>query len=100
VAIGTGGLATPSDNGVEFTADDHTVLTTTSGVVLHLDAPTLKVEGPGHLKLIGRLTVRTTSGTRKATSVTMATGPFRVILKPDAGGVTVTATLQGPVTAT
>jgi hypothetical protein len=99
VAVGTGGLATPSDSGVEFTADDHTVLRTTPGVVLHLDAPTLKVDGPGQLHMTGTFTVRTASGTRTATSITMGSGPFKVALVPGTAGVTVTATLQGPVTA-
>jgi hypothetical protein len=76
------------------------VLTTTPGVVLHLDAPNLQVEGPGKLKLSGRFTVRTTAGTRTATSLTMAMGPFRVTLAPGAGGLTVNAILQGPLTAT
>src|SRR5437764_1282587 len=47
IAIGSGGLATPHDEGTDFTADDHTVLTTTPGVVLHLDSPTLLLDGPG-----------------------------------------------------
>ena len=99
VAIGSGGLGTPSDSGVEFTADDHTVLRTTAGVVLHLDAPNLNVEGPGQVHMTGKFTVRTTSGTRTATSIIMGSGPFKVALAPGAGGVTVTATLQGPVTS-
>jgi hypothetical protein len=99
VAVGTGGLATPQDGGVEFTADNHTVLTTTPGVVVHFDSPALQIEGPGQLRMKGRFTVKTASGTKSATSVTMGTGPFRVVLKPDAGGATVTATLQGPVTS-
>jgi hypothetical protein len=99
VAIGSGGLGTPSDSGVEFTADDKTYLQTTPGVVVHFDSPTLKVDGPGTLRLTGNFTLRTASGTRTATTLTMAAGPFRVTLAPGAGGVTVTATLQGPVTA-
>ncbi|MCU1450089.1 MAG: hypothetical protein JWP02_2259, partial [Acidimicrobiales bacterium] len=98
VAITTGGLATPSDSGVQFTADDHTVLTTTAGVVIHFDTAALLIEGPGQLRMKGRFTVKTARGTTTATSLTMGAGPFRVVLKPDAGGATVTATLQGPVT--
>jgi hypothetical protein len=99
VAIGSGGLGTPSDSGVEFTADDKTYLQATPGVVLHLDAPNLQVDGPGQLHMTGHFTLRTASGTRTATTLTMASGPFRVTLAPGAGGVTVTATLQGAVTA-
>jgi hypothetical protein len=97
VAIGTGGLASPSDSGVDFTADSHTVLTTTPGVVIHFDSPALQIEGPGQVRMKGRFTVRTTGGTRTATSVTMGTGPFRIVVKPLPGGADVNATLQGPV---
>jgi hypothetical protein len=98
VAVGSAGLATPQDNGVDFNADDHTVLTATNGVVIHFDSPTLKVDGPGTLRLAGALTLRTASGSRVATSLSMASGPFEVTLTPSGGGVTVNATLQGPVT--
>jgi hypothetical protein len=97
VAITTGGLATPSDNGVQFTADDHTVLTTTTGVVIHFDGPALQVEGPGTVRMKGRFTVKTASGTRTATSVTMGVGPFRVTLAPGPGGASIDAILHGPV---
>ena len=99
VAIGSAGLATPEDNGIDFTADDHTVLTASDGVIVHVDSPALKVDGPGTLRLTGNLVLRTASGTRNATTLTMGSGPFRVTLAPGPGGVTVTATLQGPVTA-
>ena len=99
VAVGSAGLATPEDNGIAFTADDHTVMTATDGVVIHFDAPALKVDGPGTVRLTGSFTLRTASGTRTATTLTMASGPFRVTLAPGAGGVTVNAILQGPITA-
>ncbi len=99
VAVGSAGLATPEDNGVDFTADTHTVLTATDGVVVQFPSPTLKVDGPGTLKMTGAFTVRTASGTKPASSLTMASGPFDVRLAPGPGGVTVTATLQGPVTS-
>jgi len=99
VAIGSAGLATPEDSGVDFSADDHTVLTATDGVVIHFDAPSLKVDGPGTLHMTGSFTLRTASGTKTATTLTMGSGPFEVTLAPGAGGVTVNAILQGPVTA-
>ena len=99
VAVGSAGLATPEDNGVDFTADDHTVLTATDGVIIHFDAPALKVDGPGTLHMTGTFTLRTASGTKTATTLTMASGPFQVTLTPAAGGVAVTATLQGAVTS-
>jgi hypothetical protein len=98
VAITTGGLATPSDSGVQFTADDHTVLTTTTGVVIHFDAPALQVTGPGQLRMKGTFTVKTAAGSHTATTLTMGTGPFQVTLTPGSGGVAVNAILQGPVT--
>jgi hypothetical protein len=95
VAIGTGGIATPSDSGADFTADDHTVLTATPGVVLHLDPRALLLEGPGHLTMTGQFTVRSTAGQRTATSITFGPGPFRIAFKPVPGALQVTATLQG-----
>jgi len=98
VAIGTSGLATPSDSGVEFTADNHTVLTATPGVVLHLDSPALQVDGPGTLRIAGQLTVQTQAGKRPATSVVMGHGKFRVTITPTPGGASIHAILEGPVT--
>jgi hypothetical protein len=97
IAIGTGGLATSHDEGADFTADDHTVLTATKGVVVHFDSPALQVDGPGQLTMTGHLTVRTSAGSQVVSSITFGPGPFRVALKPGTGGVEVTATLQGPV---
>jgi hypothetical protein len=99
VAVGTAGLATPEDNGIDFTADNNTELTATDGVVIHLDSPALKVDGPGTLHMTGSFTLRTGSGSKTATTLTMASGPFQVTLAPGAGGVSVNAILQGPVTA-
>lgn len=99
VAVGTAGLATPLDGGIDFTADDHTVLTASDGVVIHFDSPALKVAGPGTLRLTGALTLKTASGTKTASTVTMANGPFEVTIAPGAGGLVVNATLQGAVTS-
>ena len=99
VAVGSAGLATPEDGGVAFGADDHTVLTATDGVVIHLDSPTLRIDGPGTLRMTGNFTLRTRSGTSTATTLSMANGPFEVTLAPAPGGISVTATLQGTVTA-
>jgi len=99
VAVGKSGLATPEDNGVTFDADEHTVLTATAGVVIHEDSPAVKVDGPGTVTMAGNFTLRTAAGTRTATSLTMATGPFEVTLAPGASGIAITATLQGAVTS-
>jgi hypothetical protein len=98
IAIGAGGLAKPSDSGVEFSADTRTVLTATPGVVIHLDSPALQVDGPGRVHMTGTFTVRTQAGMRQATVLDMDTGAFRVTLTPIPGGVSVSAILQGPVT--
>jgi hypothetical protein len=100
IAIGSGGLATSHDEGTDFTADDHTVLTTTPGVVLHLDSPTLLLDGPGSLQMTGQFTVRNSGGQRAATSIVFGPGPFRIAFNPAPGGLTVTATLQGPAKVT
>jgi hypothetical protein len=99
VAVGSAGLATPEDSGVTFDADDHTVLTASEGVVVHFDSPALKVDGPGTLRMTGSFTLKTASGTKTATTLTMGSGPFKVTLAPGAAGIAVTATLQGPVTS-
>jgi hypothetical protein len=99
VAVGSGGLATPRDNGVDFTADERTVLVTTAGVVIHLDQRPVTLEGPGTLAAGGRFLVRTQSGQRQAGSIMFGPGPFRVAFTPDPAGLTIDATLQGPVTA-
>jgi hypothetical protein len=99
VAVGSAGLATPEDGGVSFGADSHTVLTATDGVVIHFDSPTLNIDGPGTLQMKGNFTLRTRQGTSTATTLTMANGPFEVTLAPAAGGISVTATLQGTLTS-
>lgn len=99
VAVGSAGLATPYDGGIDFNADDHTVLTATDGVVVHLDSPAVTITGPGTLKVTGALVLRTASGQRTAKSLTMGAGPLQVTLTPGPAGITITATLQGPVTA-
>jgi hypothetical protein len=99
VAVGSQGLATPEDGGVTFDADAHTVMTATDGVIVHFDSPALKVEGPGTVAMKGSFTLRTASGTTTATSLGMPTAPFEVTLAAGPAGITVTATLQGPVTS-
>jgi len=98
VAVSSGGLATPHDNGVDFTADEHTALVATPGVIIHLDLRPVTLEGPGRLAAAGRFLVRTTDGQRQAASLVFGPGPFRVMVQPDPNGVSVDATLQGPVT--
>jgi len=99
VAVGAAGLATPRD-AVSFTADDRTVLNTSGGVVIKLDAQRLEVTGPGRVNARGDLTITDTAGTHRATSIDFATGPYKVTVTTQGAKLVLDATLQGPVTAT
>lgn len=96
VAVGGGGLATPRE-GVEFTADDQTVIATRGQVVVRLDAAKVDLLGPGRLTLDGRLQVSFPDRRLSASSVTLGEGPFRVTVAPVDGKMRVDAVLQGPV---
>ncbi|MBV9666399.1 MAG: hypothetical protein JOZ37_20725 [Actinobacteria bacterium] len=97
VGVGTGGLPTPHDDPVTFTADDRSSLTTRGGAIIHQPPAALKITGPGSLTFMGALVLRTATGTRSATTVHFGPGPFVVDLTPVAGGYAISATLQGPV---
>jgi hypothetical protein len=99
VAVGATGLAVPRDS-VSFTADARTVLNTTGGVAIELDPQPLEVTGPGRVSAKGKLTVTDTSGTRTASAIDFATGPYKVILTFQGSKLVLDATLQGPLTAT
>jgi hypothetical protein len=98
VAVGTGGLATPL-GGVEFTADQRTVINARGAVVTRLDPRRIEFLGPGRLEVRGSLQVQFPDGGRAATRVTLADGPYRFTVLPGPEGVTVDAVLQGEVTA-
>ncbi len=99
VAVGSTGLASSRDS-VSFTADSRTVLNTTGGVVVKLDPQRLEVTGPGRVSAKGKLTVTDASGSRTATSIDFAAGPYKVLVAPQGSKVILDATLQGPLTAT
>ncbi len=99
VAVGITGLGVPRDS-VSFTADDRTVLNTTAGVAVILDPQRLEVTGPGRVSARGRLTITDTSGTRTASAIDFAAGPYRVLVTPQGAKIVLDATLQGPLTAT
>jgi hypothetical protein len=96
VAVGGGGLATPRE-GVEFTADDETVVASRGHVVVRLDATRVELQGPGKMTAEGRLRVRFPDKSVSTSSVTLEEGPFRVTLEPSDGKVRVDAVLQGSV---
>jgi hypothetical protein len=97
VAVGQSGLARPQDS-ADFTAGSGAAVVTTGGATVHRDPGALHLMGPGTLVLVGSLQVRTGSGTTTARRVVLAHGSFVVDLVPGPGGISVRATLEGPVT--
>ncbi|MGH9278354.1 MAG: hypothetical protein ACRD12_09665 [Acidimicrobiales bacterium] len=96
VAVGTGGLSTPRE-GVTFTADDQTVLSSRGNVVIRRDPGNLELNGPGKVVMTGKLNVQFRDKKSTGSTVTFAEGPFKLTLAPAAGGVRVDAILQGTV---
>jgi hypothetical protein len=96
VAVGSAGIATPQD-GVKFTADDQTALTSKNNVVVHLDPQKYDLLGPGKVTVTGNLKVQNPDKTETAHSVTLDDGPYRVTVQPGSGAMTVDAILQGQV---
>lgn len=97
VGVGSGGLPTPHDEPITFTADDRSALVTRGGAIIHQPPAALKITGPGQLVLTGAFVLRTAAGTRTAKTITFGPGPFVLDLTPVAGGYQVAGTLQGPV---
>lgn len=97
VAVGSAGIATPQD-GVKFTADDQTALTSKNNVVVHVDPQKTDLLGPGKVMVTGNLMVQYPDKTTSAHSVALDDGPYRVTVEPGGGGVKIDAILQGQVT--
>lgn len=100
VAVGTTGVAGARDS-VAFTATEASRFAATGDAALFL-APIgpRHLTGPGSVHLEGALTVTDASGSRAATVVDLAAGPYDLTLVPaPGGGWTITALLQGEVTA-
>ena len=96
VAVGTGGLASPRE-GVEFTADDQTVLVSRGGAVIRLDPAKLELKGPGTLEVEGKLRVRYPDRRSETSNVRFGEGPFQVTVEPDGDKLQINALLQGDV---
>ena len=96
VAVGSGGLATPRE-GVQFTADAQTVLSSRGNVVVKLQPQKVVLTGPGKLGMNGRLKVQYPDRSRDVRSLNFGDGPFEVTLEPASGGLRVDAVLQGDV---
>jgi len=98
VAVGTSGVATPRD-GVSFTADAQTVLTSKGNPTVKVDLHKIDLLGPGKLKASGKLKVQYPDKSVNATTISFGEGPYRVTVDPSGAGVKVDAILQGPVDA-
>ena len=96
VAVGTGGLAAPRD-GVRFTADSRTVLSSQGNVVIRRDSQRVELTGPGKVGMNGDLEVQFPTRRVDARSVNFGDGPFQITLEPASGGLRVDAVLQGDV---
>lgn len=99
VAVGTGSGLANSRDGVRFTADKDTVLAPRGDVVVRRDAQKIDLLGPGKVAITGKLKVQFPDGTKAASSVSLAEGPYRITLDTPGSGVTVDAILQGQVDA-
>jgi hypothetical protein len=97
VAVGAAGIATPRD-GVNFTADEQTVLSSRGNVVVHLDPTRVELQGPGTLELTGNLSVVYPNRRSRTSSIRFGEGPFQVTVQPDGNALRVDAVLQGEVT--
>lgn len=97
VAVGEEGLAAPRD-GVSFTADAETVLSSEGNVVVRLPLQPVEVDGPGGLTATGRLRVQSPTAVTEVGYVEMSDAPFHVRVAPAGSQIVVTAVLQGPLT--
>jgi hypothetical protein len=97
VAVGQAGLARPQDS-ADFTAGSSSVVVTSGGATVHRDPQALHLIGTGPVVLDGTLQLRTGAATATVRRVVLAGGPFDVEVVPGPGGLSVRATLGGPVT--
>ena len=96
VAVGAGGLAAPRE-GVEFTADEQTVLVSQGGAVVRLDPTRVELRGPGTLEAAGSLQLQYPERRSRTGTVRFGEGPFQVTVEPDGDKVRINAVLQGDV---
>lgn len=98
VAVGATGVATPRDS-VEFTADDRTVISSRSGVVVKVAlASSLELTGPGTVMATGQLQIRDQTNLTPAAGFQFGEGPYTLTLDPAGGRLQLDAVLQGPLT--
>jgi hypothetical protein len=104
VAVGSAGLAQPVDT-ASFVAGSNATIETRGRAMAHLAVAPIRLEGPGRVTLHGHFTMRSPTGVRTVTSITLGAPPtnysYAIDLVPTAGGyLTTDAILQGPVSAT
>jgi hypothetical protein len=92
-AVSSNGLASPVTS-VDFTAVAGTSVTFVGSETLDLPLP-VHLTGPGKVVLDGTFTVRTAQGSRPASHVELASGPYDLKVAPGPGGTQITAILQG-----
>ncbi|HEV7888609.1 MAG TPA: hypothetical protein VGO92_13710 [Acidimicrobiales bacterium] len=96
VAVGAAGLAAPRDR-VDFTADTQTTVTTRGGASVLLPLGPITLEGPGAVRLEGRLRVRTgTASARPAGAASFGAAPYRMMLTPGPSGLQLVGLFEGP----
>lgn len=95
VAVGSSGLATPR-SGADFTADDTTAMSTHGNASVVLPLAAMVLEGPGGVRMEGRLRVRTSEGAVEADRAEFGAAPYRVELTPGPSGIAVKALFEGP----
>jgi hypothetical protein len=99
VAVGSSGVANVRDN-VAFTATADAALEVTKGtafVRLPPQVTHIRATQPTTAVLEGDLTVATAGGSRTVRRLSFGPGLYDITLTPTAGGYTVKAVLQGPV---
>jgi hypothetical protein len=98
VAAGSSGIATPYQN-LSFTASSQSTILTTGKAQVHLAPAPLHLTGPGSVTVHGSFQMQTATGTSHVQAVVFGPGSYDITLAPVAGGDTINATLQGPVTS-
>ena len=97
VGVGAAGLATPRE-GVDFTADEQTVLVSRGGAVIRLDPGKVELRGPGTLEVQGSLQVAYPDRKSRTGAVRFGEGPFQATVEPNGDKLRLSAVLQGDVT--
>jgi hypothetical protein len=98
VAVGTSGLATPYQT-FSFDSGNQSTLVTTGNAQIHQAPADLHITGPGSVTIHGAMQMQTPTATTHVQTVTFGPGNYDITLTPIAGGDTIKATLQGPVSS-